>query len=104
MPAEKTAASAHEQLMLARAEHEQLEADRRRRPAIERIPAHRRRSLGATGAGSLPRGVFAEGFCGVLEDPFPVLGSGLHARVADQVPHHELQRQRGGGDVYTGNR
>jgi hypothetical protein len=35
--AETTVASAHEQLVLARAEHEQLEADRRRRPIIERI-------------------------------------------------------------------
>jgi hypothetical protein len=57
--AEKTAASAHEQLMLARSEHEQLEAERNRCPAIERI------HIGAIASGlgeeDPPAGVFSVG-------------------------------------------
>jgi len=41
---------------------------------------------------------------GLFEDRFPVIGSGLHAPVADQVPDDELQRQLGGDDVYRGKR
>ncbi len=57
--AETAAASAREQLMLARAEHEQLEADRRRRPVIEHI------HIGAISSGpgeqDPPAGVFSIG-------------------------------------------
>ncbi len=57
--AEKTASSAHEQLMLAHSEHEQLEAERRRRPAIESI------YIGAIAPGpgeeDPPAGVFSIG-------------------------------------------
>jgi len=57
--AETTAASAHEQLMLARAEHEQLEADRQRRPVIERI--HIRAIAPAPGEEDPSAGVFSIG-------------------------------------------
>jgi hypothetical protein len=57
--AETTAASAHEQLVLARAEHEQLEADRRRRPIIERI--HVGAIASGPGEEDPPAGVFSIG-------------------------------------------
>jgi len=55
--AETTAASAYEQLVLARAEHEQLEADRRRRPIIERI--HVGAIASGLGEEDPPAGVFS---------------------------------------------
>lgn len=57
--AETTAASAREQLVLARAEHEQLEADRRRRPVIERI--HVGAIASGPGEEDPPAGVFSIG-------------------------------------------
>ncbi len=57
--AETTAVSPHEQLILARAEHEQLEADRRRRPTIERI--HIGALTPGPGEEDPPAGVFSIG-------------------------------------------
>jgi hypothetical protein len=61
--AETTAASAHEQLVLARAEHEQLEADRRRRPIIERI--HVSAIASGPGEEDPPAGVFSIGLTNI---------------------------------------
>jgi hypothetical protein len=61
--AETTAASAHEQLVLARAEHEQLEANRRRRPIIERI--HVGAIASGPGEEDPPAGVFSIGLTNI---------------------------------------
>lgn len=57
--AEKTANSAYEQLMLARAEHEQLEADRMRQPAVKTIDLS---PINSKPGEQTPVGVFRIGF------------------------------------------
>jgi len=57
--AEKTATSAQEQLMLARSEHEQLEADRMRQPAVESIDLS---PIEPKPGEKTPAGVFRIGF------------------------------------------
>jgi hypothetical protein len=86
--AETTAASANEQLMLARTEHEQLEADRRRRPAIEGI------DIGALAPGpgeeDPPAGVFSIGLIntGDRELQDAVLTILFHPASAAQLTDH----------------
>lgn len=86
--AETTAASAHEQLVLARTEHEHLEADRRRRPVIERI--HVGAIAPGPGEEDPPAGVFSIGLTntGDRELQDAVLTILFHPASAAQLTDH----------------